>query len=172
MYAWHEESIEPAFETRDLLAQVPATMRFVEPAAVEVQEFTDPVATLDRSEEVEDEPLVAQASPESTASEPVVEDGESEIGDDVEDARITRGSPPSYPKVALRMGWEGSVLCAIELDADGEVLAVEIVESSGYEVLDEAARKAIREWRFAAATRAGEPVAGRLEHRVSFRIKG
>lgn len=171
--AWLEESLAPAFELTDPFAELPASIRFVVPAAVEVQEFTDPVAALERPV-TEPERPEAETEPELADEEAVAtaDAGESEVGNEEEAARITFGMPPAYPKVALRMGWEGSCLCAIVLDAEGKVTSVEILESSGYDVLDEAATKAIRGWKFAAATKGGVAIDGRLEHRIRFRING
>lgn len=55
---------------------------------------------------------------------------------------------PVYPRVARRRGWEGTVYLSALLDTEGTVLTVEIVKSSGYAVLDEAALEAVAQWRY------------------------
>jgi len=42
--------------------------------------------------------------------------------------------------------------------------------TSGREVLDDAAVKAVRRWRFSPARRAGDPIARRTELAVRFRL--
>ena len=51
--------------------------------------------------------------------------------------------PPAYPPIAERRGLSGTVLLAIEVAASG-VTGVRIERSSGHDVLDEAARRAVR----------------------------
>lgn len=50
-----------------------------------------------------------------------------------------------YPRLARRMGEEGRVVLAFTLEADGRLASVRVVESSGSELLDEAALEAVRE---------------------------
>lgn len=57
--------------------------------------------------------------------------------------------PPDYPPVARRRGWQGTVVLALEVDAAGAVVRVEVRGSSGHAVLDAAAVAAVRDWRFA-----------------------
>jgi protein TonB len=77
---------------------------------------------------------------------------------------------PAYPRLARRLGEEGSVLCRLQLSAQGLVTAVEIVESSGSERLDEAAREALLRWRYEPRREGGRAVATSLLHRVTFRL--
>lgn len=53
---------------------------------------------------------------------------------------------------------EGRVRVRVLVRADGTVGGVEILESSGYPSLDRAASEAITRWRFAPATRDGQPI--------------
>lgn len=53
---------------------------------------------------------------------------------------------------------------------NGRVENAEIVRSSGYKILDREAEKAVREWHFAPAEQAGEPVASHVEVPVVFRL--
>lgn len=68
---------------------------------------------------------------------------------------------PPYPSMAIRRDWQGRVLLRLRIGLDGRVLAVEILESSGYPVLDEAAvQTALRDWRLLPATRGDVAVEG------------
>ena len=69
------------------------------------------------------------------------------------------GNPkPPYPEVARRRGYEGTVRLKVEVLASGKVGEIRIKESSGYEVLDHSALKAVKEWSFIPARFAGIPV--------------
>lgn len=62
------------------------------------------------------------------------------------------------PALSRRYGEQGTVLLRVQVKADGNAGAVEIRTSSGFPMLDEAARDAVKEWRFIPATRDGKPV--------------
>lgn len=49
-----------------------------------------------------------------------------------------------YPPFAQRQGWEGEVLVALQLSAEGEIRDIRVVRSSGYRVLDEDALLILR----------------------------
>ncbi|MGK0674668.1 MAG: TonB family protein [Halothiobacillaceae bacterium] len=49
-----------------------------------------------------------------------------------------------YPRVARRLELEGRVVVAFTVEADGRLAGVRVVESSGSELLDEAALEAVR----------------------------
>ena len=55
---------------------------------------------------------------------------------------------PKYPEVALWRRWVGKGIFRCKLRPDGSVSSVEIRKSSGYNVLDQAAVAALRQWRF------------------------
>ena len=66
--------------------------------------------------------------------------------------------PPNYPPLAQRNGWEGRVLLRLYISAAGTVTKVEVVRSSGYDILDAEAVATLRTWRGAPATLNGRPV--------------
>ncbi|QDU73469.1 transport protein TonB [Bremerella volcania] len=72
---------------------------------------------------------------------------------------FSMNAPPTYPVEAVRNGWEGEVLLRIAVAPDGHVSHVSVEKSSGYEILDQAALRAVRLWKGIPATQAGEPVA-------------
>ncbi len=65
---------------------------------------------------------------------------------------------PSYPMVARRMGWQGRVVLSVEVLANGSPGQIKVQQSSGHEVLDDAALQAVRGWRFVAARQGGQAV--------------
>jgi protein TonB len=67
--------------------------------------------------------------------------------------------PPPYPGAALRRKLTGTVKLRIHVDAAGLPLEVSVEESSGHELLDQAAVKTVRtRWRFVPALRDGVPI--------------
>ena len=56
--------------------------------------------------------------------------------------------PPSYPRAARRRGMEGLVEINALVDKQGKVKEQQLYQSSGYTILDRAALKAVRKWRF------------------------
>lgn len=64
-----------------------------------------------------------------------------------------------YPLIARRRGWEGVVRLSVTVQPDGELAAIRIVRSSGYDVLDRSAVAALQ--RIGQFAQAGERLHGR-----------
>jgi protein TonB len=58
----------------------------------------------------------------------------------------------------------------IAIETNGSVGNIEVVESSGYELLDEAAVAAVKRWKFVPEKIDGQPVATRVEQAINFKI--
>lgn len=66
---------------------------------------------------------------------------------------------PAYPRDALRLRLEGTVMLQVLVDVDGRPLDVQVEASSGHHQLDEAARKQVlKRWMFRPAMRDGRAV--------------
>ena len=78
---------------------------------------------------------------------------------------------PPYPIQSRRLREEGAVLLAVEISASGSVMAIQVIQSSGFTRLDTAALDAVRGWRFKPATFAGIPVGGTVEVPIRFDLK-
>ena len=63
--------------------------------------------------------------------------------------RATHRVQPNYSSAAASAGEQGYVVLGVLVDEHGAVSSVELVRSSGYRDLDEAALRAIRQWTFA-----------------------
>ena len=83
---------------------------------------------------------------------------------------VIQNTPPSYPDLARRNGWEGRVMIRVEVSAEGRPLSTAIAKSSGFGVLDQAALRAVKSWRFQPRTVAGIPSAGSVEVPVNFSL--
>jgi protein TonB len=66
---------------------------------------------------------------------------------------------PGYPMVARRMGWQGKVVLYVEVLESGMPGQIKLHQSSGRDVLDNAAMQAVRGWRFVPARKNGQVVA-------------
>lgn len=78
---------------------------------------------------------------------------------------------PEYPEFARRRGYQGTALLRVRVLEDGRVAAVQIKESSGYQILDGTASKAVWMWRFAPALADGRPVASWVLVPITFRLQ-
>ncbi len=78
--------------------------------------------------------------------------------------------PPKYPRLARKMLYDGKVTLKVEVKADGSCGKVELVKSSGYYMLDNAATGAVKKWRFAPAKKWGKAVTTFTEITVNFQL--
>lgn len=85
-------------------------------------------------------------------------------------AAYLRNPKPAYPSLARKRGWQGLVLLGVLVAAKGHALEVLVKKSSGHGILDKAAVKAVRTWRFVPATRGGRAVRARLEVPIRFSL--
>ena len=114
------------------------------------------------------EPVVPPPAPVAPAAEPIPPPTQkllARLG-----PKLIEGADPKYPRLSLRAGEQGSVLCLLHLDAQGRVLRVEVEESSGHSRLDRAAVDQLKTWRFAPGTLGGKPVESTYRHRVRFEL--
>ena len=55
---------------------------------------------------------------------------------------------PEYPLGARKNHWTGAGIFACKIRPDGTVASVDVLRSTGHEILDQAASAAFRQWRF------------------------
>jgi periplasmic protein TonB len=65
---------------------------------------------------------------------------------------------------------EGDVLLRLRIETDGSVGAVEVVRSSGHEILDNAAVTGVAKWHGMPAQIAGQPIAATVLLPVRFEM--
>jgi TonB family protein len=78
---------------------------------------------------------------------------------------------PNYPKEAREKGWEGRAYLKLSIDPKGRVVEVELLESSGYNVLDKEAVKAAWRLRYKPATKNGVPIAWHIKRAFIFKLQ-
>jgi protein TonB len=76
-----------------------------------------------------------------------------------------RSPQPKYPPVARQQGWEGTALLRVEVSERGTATTVQVIQSTGHPVLDDAAVKAVMSAKFIAPTRPAW-----VEIPISFRL--
>ncbi len=77
---------------------------------------------------------------------------------------------PEYPFVARNRGYQGRVVLRVDVLPNGTAGGVELTSSSGYDSLDAAALRTVRQWRFVPARRNGQPVAAAVTVPVLFKL--
>ena len=78
---------------------------------------------------------------------------------------------PSYPRMARQRGWEGEVMLWVTVSQLGEVIRSGVEKTSGHEILDHSALKAVRTWRFSPAFKNGIPVESLIHVPVAFLLE-
>lgn len=75
---------------------------------------------------------------------------------------------PEYPKLARKRGWQGRVILSVHINAEGRAVHIQIKQSSGHKVLDRAALRALKKWKFEPAQKAGIRIASQLNIPIRF----
>ena len=79
---------------------------------------------------------------------------------------------PQYPNRARRRGLEGGLILRVTVNIRGTPSAIEVIKTSGHEILDRAAVKAVRNWQFQPAKKGEKPVKASVNLPVEFRLGG
>lgn len=83
-------------------------------------------------------------------------------------AVVTHSVKPDYPLLAKQMKVQGSVLLQALIGRDGNIQDLHVL--SGPTILSEAARQAVKQWRFKPYLQAGQPVETEARITVNFTI--
>lgn len=145
-----------------------------QPAAVQPKQAVKPVV---KPRPVQPQPVPQEAAPdvaEETADpSPPVESAPAQSAEPAQPENAAPGLPdrepdyqaaylnnplPGYPMVARRMGWQGRVVLNVEVLESGLPGQIKVHQSSGRDVLDNAAIQAVRGWKFVAARQNGQVV--------------
>ncbi len=79
---------------------------------------------------------------------------------------------PIYPESARRLGQEGLVVLMVSVSREGYPDSVGIKQSSGYVLLDEAAVKSVKRWKFQPAKIGTLPIESKVEVPIRFQLEG
>jgi protein TonB len=86
-------------------------------------------------------------------------------------AGYLRNPAPEYPSLAMRRGWEGTVLLRVHVLASGKPGEIQIQKSSGRDQLDEAALAAVKRWSFVPAKQGDVAQDGWVSVPIDFKLK-
>ena len=111
----------------------------------------------------------ASALPAQQASKSSPDTGNAEI--DFKARQVAGNPKPVYPHTAYKLGIEGRVLIDLSMSAEGAVEKVHIRDSSGFAVLDSAAVRAVKKWRFYPVLRNGKAIPFTDTGHIIFKIK-
>ena len=79
--------------------------------------------------------------------------------------------PIVYPRWAVRQGWTGKIVLAIEIFKDGNVGRYKIMQSTGYKMLDHAAVQAVQVWKFHPARKNGQAIHTCVQIPILFELR-
>lgn len=126
-------------------------------------------------EEISSEPITrpadAASAPAAPRRAPSGNAGEGKAEENAK-ADYLHNPKPAYPAVARQRHWTGRVVLKVQVQADGSCGHAEISQSSGHDVLDEAALEAVSRWRFSPAKRGGRAVDSTVNVPINFNLEG
>ncbi|MDD5384438.1 MAG: TonB family protein [Gallionella sp.] len=137
---------EPEPKPEPVVKPKPVEPRRVQPTP----EIATPVASVETPASTAQ---TSSAPPQPVNASPGLPDREPDY-----QAAYLNNPVPAYPMVARRMGWQGRVVLNVEVLASGLPGQVKLHQSSGHDVLDNAAMQAVRGWRFVAARQGGQMI--------------
>jgi len=79
--------------------------------------------------------------------------------------------PPEYPDLARQMRQEGLVLLLVEVNKEGDPVSERIIQSSGFSLLDQAALKVVRHWKFQPGNIDNMPIETTVTIPIRFRLE-
>jgi periplasmic protein TonB len=77
---------------------------------------------------------------------------------------------PRYPTQARRSNQEGWVVVSYNIDAEGNVNTVKVLDAQPRHLFDREAVNAVERWKFKPATRNGVPVEASRQQRIVFTL--
>jgi protein TonB len=113
-------------------------------------------------------PIVTTTRPPPPAPRPVA----SVPGTPVTTVRLPECNEDFYPSQAKRLEQEGSVVVKVCVNPQNKIEgAIEVVTSSGFPLLDEAAGKCLAQGRYKAGTQEGKPVTACKNFKLTYKLK-
>lgn len=134
-------------------------------AAQKVAQTPPERASDSHNEKNDPAPVVAAARPTQMPAGPVALSSELSVS-------CPKLAAPVYPAISRRMGEEGKLVLRVELDEKGYVDNAKVVNSSGYERLDNAALTAVKGWQCNPAQRDGQPARAIALQPFNFVLQG
>jgi len=86
------------------------------------------------------------------------------------DADYLKNPVPEYPFAARRLGLQGTVIVRVLVNPNGRAERVLLEKSSGAQILDDAALRAVERWLFVPARRGNQQISAWVDVPVRFRL--
>ncbi len=118
---------------------------------------------------VEPSPVVEQKTDTKTKANQ--EAAASEVIQPKFDADYLNNPKPGYPSISRRLGEEGVVMLRVYVSAQGTPDQIQLLKSSGFARLDQAAQEAVARWRFIPARQGKIATAAWVQVPVSFQLR-
>lgn len=175
---------EPVMEDQIAIEEPPEPVEQERPVIPQPEDM--PLPQHDAEEQKSPEPKVPEEKKEvqAAANSLFKGDGSSPVpGKDAttfysSSGAITEAKPnylknpaPPYPLEAREKGWQGIVILKVAVDKFGRPMQVEKEQGSGYVILDEAALKAVKKWRFRPAQLGAIPIKSSVRVPIRFQIE-
>lgn len=130
---------QPAAATRDMPARKTAT------AAARLPGKPEPAADTGTADSVASGKPVDSPGPSATAAASSPEHSRQEADRHLRNSILELvASNLKYPPLARRKGWQGTVILELHIEADGRISRLQVNETSGYPVLDQAAMESLQ----------------------------
>jgi periplasmic protein TonB len=140
----------------------------IEPVKPDLAELAEP--TEQPPPEIQfDEVVVPPAETPMPASNNAVAATEA-VGQVARELKTSTRIEPTYPPASRRAGEEGTVRLKVLVDESGGPKDVQIAQTSGFSRLDEAAKQAVRRWKFVAATDGSKAQSVWTQVSITFRL--
>ena len=128
-------------------------------------------------------PPTAEQPPEIQFDEPVVPVAENPmpasanaiaarpaVGETSQQLATASRVEPTYPPASRRAGEAGTVRLKVLVDENGRTKDVQVAQTSGFSRLDDAAKQAVRRWKFKPAMEAGKAIPIWTQVAITFRL--
>jgi protein TonB len=116
-------------------------------------------------------PPPSPAHPQPKKAEAAKETARSSQGTTQATPDYLNNPPPVYPEAARHARQQGTAFFSLLVSDDGKVLRVELSRSTGYPLLDAAAAKAVKAWKFRPASVGGVAVSSQVSVPVRFLLQ-
>ncbi|MDD5275178.1 MAG: energy transducer TonB [Methylovulum sp.] len=127
---------------------------------------TTPQEAVSTSQPAPVAPAPAVQTPSKAPTSPMAKDSPANANAD-----YLNNPKPDYPRMARQRHWEGRVVLRVYVTADGRCGELSVQRSSGHEVLDESALKAVRQWRFVPGKHGDATVASWVNVPIEFALE-
>ncbi|HCN66638.1 MAG TPA: energy transducer TonB [Pseudomonas sp.] len=155
--------VEPPPPVEDELAVKPPPPKPIPKPKPVVKPVPKPVAKPVEQPPAPPQPVAPPAPPAPPAPAPITPASAN--------AGYLHNPAPEYPSLAMRRGWEGTVLLRVHVLASGKPGEIQIQKSSGRDQLDNAAKDAVKRWSFVPAKQGNDPIDGWVSVPIDFKIK-